>query len=300
LGPAPTGTMASDHAEDFFFLHCNWQTIDSCWSGSSKRQWQSTDTNHPTTQMEVGGRLGNLSSAGRRAYTHAHVSVQASHALFNLSGVAGDTKLSLLLSRGCAFRSQICCRYVLNSSTYSFGRMMVMMTTTCGCFTDNNYQPQAENAFGIRICVFFYWIRDGNIYSVGKSCYGKSTQPRKSTQAPPPLLIYVSYILRLLRLIWQKNFIRKYEGLCEKKLTFSKLATPEVQVPVWLIDAYWNGNKNFQLKKVKFSKSMARPPRGWVERVLIGDIFFWMVFFPLTLGGKKLKKKREKCFFFPM
>ncbi len=124
-----------------------------------------------------------------------------------------------------------------------------------------------------------------------------STPKIYSSPPPPPLLIYVSYILRLLRLIWQKNFIRKYEGLCEKKLTFSKLATPEVQVPVWLIDAYWNGNKNFQLKKVKFSKSMARPPRGWVERVLIGDIFFWMVFFPLHWGEKNWKKKEKNVFF---
>jgi hypothetical protein len=90
--------MASDHAEDFFFLHCNWQTIDCCWSGSSKRQWQSTDTNHPTTQMEVGWEPLFGRPAGGR--THTHVSVQASHAVFNLSGVAGDPKLSLSRSLG--------------------------------------------------------------------------------------------------------------------------------------------------------------------------------------------------------
>lgn len=155
------------------------------------------------------------------------------------------------LSRGCTFRSQICCRYVLNSSTYLFGRMMVvMMTTTCGCFTDNNYRPQLGSMMTpggkcIRkknLCFFLldmrwkYWFGWQELQS-------KIHSTPKIYSTPPTYLIYVSYILRLLRLIWQKNFIWKYEGLCERKLMFLKLATPEIQVPIRLIDAHWSGNK---------------------------------------------------------
>lgn len=45
--------------------------------------------------MEVGWGTSLRPAGGR---THTHVSVQASHALFNLSGVAGDPKLSLSLA----------------------------------------------------------------------------------------------------------------------------------------------------------------------------------------------------------
>jgi len=260
------------------YFHCNWHTIDCCWSESSKRQWQSTDT-HPTTQMEVG--WGTSLRAGIHTF-----SVQASHALFDLSGVVGGPKLSL---SGCTFWSGICCWYVLNSSTYSFGQMTTTMMT-CGCFTDNNYRPQlgsmmtqAENAFGNRGHIrkknlFFFkknWIRDGNIYSVGKSCYGKSTQSGKSTQ---PHLSNVSRSFYVSSVFYDKKIHSKYKGLCERKLTFSELATSEIQVPIWLIDVYWSGIFFFN-KIVKFSKSTTRPSKRLSWKGFDGWFLFYFWWF---------------------
>ncbi len=103
----------------FYFFHCTIGRDDSLLlvrEQQNDNDSQSTDTN-PTTQMEVGWGGGNLSSAG----VHTRfVSVQASHARFELSGVTSGPNS---LSRGAPSDRGICCRYVLNSSTYSFGQM---------------------------------------------------------------------------------------------------------------------------------------------------------------------------------
>jgi hypothetical protein len=133
------------------------------------------------------------------------------HCSIEVGLLAAPTKLSLGVRLLIADLLPICTEFE-HLLVRLFGQMMMMMMS-CGCFTDNNYRPQlgsmmtqAENAFGRRICFLKIIGYNTEIFiRVGKSCYGKSTPPGKSTQ-PHLSNIYVSYILRLLllRLIRQK------------------------------------------------------------------------------------------------
>jgi hypothetical protein len=103
----------------------------------------------------------------------------------------------------------------------------------------------------------------------------------------PPYLMYVSYIYFtcLLRLIWQKKFIQNMKDFVKESWRFQILATPEIQVPIWLIDAYWSGNKKIQLNSKIFkingktSKRLSWKGFDWW--------FFFSWFFKKNIGGEK-------------
>ncbi len=94
----------------------------------------------------------------------------------------------------------------------------------------------------------------------------------------------------------KKNSFENMKDFAKRKLMFSRLATPEIQVPIRLIDAYWSGNKKFQLNSKIFkingnnSKRLSWKGFDWW-------FFFWMVFSPLH-WEKKRKKRRDFFYFY--
>ncbi len=106
---------------------------------------------------------------------------------------------------------------------------------------------------------------------------------------------YVSSVLH------DKKFHSKYEALCERKLTFSELATSEIQVPIWLIDVYWSGIFFFQQNSKIFKINGKTLQEVELKGFRLVIFFFWWFFISTLGGGEKNREKIVKnVFFFTM